>query len=71
MLSTNNLLAGVETIQNIALQKRSFIRMTGGNFRMINRLLPLIARVLKLNKTETATMEIVDAARESLIIGQA
>jgi DNA transposition AAA+ family ATPase len=49
----------------------AIIRMTGGNFRLLNRLLTQIERLLKLNEAQTATLEIVDAARESLVIGQA
>ena len=49
----------------------AIIRMTGGNFRLLNRLLTQIERVLRLNEARAATMEIVDAARESLVIGQA
>ena len=45
--------------------------MTGGNFRLLNRLLTQIESVLTLNEAKAATLEIVDAARESLVIGQA
>ena len=45
--------------------------MTGGNFRLLNRLLTQIERVLKLNNAQTISPDIVDAARESLVIGQA
>lgn len=45
--------------------------MTGGNFRLVNRLLTQIERVLKVNAAQTVSLEIVDAARESLVIGQA
>jgi hypothetical protein len=49
----------------------AIIRMTGGNFRPLDRLLTQIERVLKLNEAQTVSLEIVDAARESLVIGQA
>ncbi|MGI4828514.1 MAG: hypothetical protein ACRYFU_10045 [Janthinobacterium lividum] len=45
--------------------------MTGGNFRLLNRLLTQIERVLKLNDAQIVSLDLVDAARESLVIGQA
>jgi hypothetical protein len=45
--------------------------MTGGNFRLLNRLLTQIERVLKINDAQAVSLEVVDAARESLVIGQA
>jgi hypothetical protein len=47
------------------------IRMTGGNFRLLNRLLTQIERVLAVNVTHEVLIEVVEAARESLVIGQA
>ena len=44
--------------------------MMGGNFRVLDRLLTQIERVLKLNDAQPY-LEIVDAARESLVIGRA
>lgn len=49
----------------------AIIRMTGGNFRLLDRLLTQIERVLKINESKSVSLEIVDAARESLVIGQA
>ncbi len=46
------------------------IRMTGGNFRLLNRILTQIERVLDVNKLHTVTPEVVEAARDSLVIGQ-
>jgi DNA transposition AAA+ family ATPase len=45
------------------------IRVTGGNFRLLNRLLTQIERVLEINRLEEVTKDAVQAARESLVIG--
>jgi hypothetical protein len=47
------------------------VRMTGGNLRLLTRLLTQLERVLGVNDTQSITVEIVDAARDSLVIGQA
>ena len=49
----------------------AIIRITGGNFRLLHRLLTQIGRVLEINKLEKVTPPVVDAARESLVIGTA
>jgi DNA transposition AAA+ family ATPase len=46
------------------------IRVTGGNFRLLNRLLTQIQRTLEINTLEEVTKAVVEAARESLVIGQ-
>jgi hypothetical protein len=46
------------------------IRMTGGNFRLLTRILTQIERVLDVNQLHTVTPQVVEAARDSLVIGQ-
>jgi DNA transposition AAA+ family ATPase len=46
------------------------IRMTGGNFRLLTRILTQIERVLDVNRMHTVSPEVVEAARDSLVIGQ-
>lgn len=46
------------------------IRMTGGNFRLLTRLLTQIERVLEVNELHVVSAEVVEAARDSLVIGQ-
>ena len=45
-------------------------RITGGNFRLVQRLFSQIERVLEINQLHTISQEVVEAARQSLIIGQ-
>jgi hypothetical protein len=47
----------------------AIIRITGGNFRFLQRLFAQIRRLLTLNGLHTVTKEVVEAARECLIIG--
>jgi DNA transposition AAA+ family ATPase len=47
----------------------AIVRITGGNFRLLHRLLSQIARVMEINALSGVTLQVVDAARESLVIG--
>jgi DNA transposition AAA+ family ATPase len=47
----------------------SLIRMTGGNFRLLTRLLTQIERVLSVNDLHLVSNVVVEAARDSLVIG--
>jgi DNA transposition AAA+ family ATPase len=44
-------------------------RITNGNFRLIQRLFSQIQRIMQINHLTRVTEEVVEAARESLVIG--
>ncbi len=44
-------------------------RITGGNFRLVQRLFAQIGWILEINRLRTITAEIVETAREGLVIG--
>jgi hypothetical protein len=44
--------------------------MTGGNFRLLKRFLTQMERILEINSLRQVTKAVVEAARESLVIGQ-
>jgi len=46
------------------------IRKAGGNFRLLTRILTQIERVLDVNQLHTVSTEVVEAARDSFVIGQ-
>lgn len=49
----------------------AILRVTGGNFRLLDRLLTQTGRILEINHLDRVTREAVEAARESLVIGTA
>jgi hypothetical protein len=48
----------------------TLIPMSGGNFRLLSRLLTQVERILNVSQTEIVSKEIVTSARDSLVIGQ-
>ncbi len=44
-------------------------RITGGNFRLVQRLFTQVERILRINDLHSVTKEVVEAARETLLIG--
>ena len=46
-------------------------RITNGNFRLVQRLFAQITRILEINAITTISREVVETAREALIIGTA
>jgi DNA transposition AAA+ family ATPase len=44
-------------------------RISNGNFRLVQRLFAQITRILEINNLTTVSREVVETAREALIIG--
>jgi DNA transposition AAA+ family ATPase len=49
----------------------AMIRITGGNFRLLHRLITQSARLVEINALAQVTHQVVEAARENLVIGTA
>lgn len=49
----------------------TIVRVSGGNFRLLHRLLAQVDRILQVNELTHITRQVVEAARESLVIGTA
>jgi DNA transposition AAA+ family ATPase len=47
----------------------ALIRVSDGRFRLLHRMLTQISRLLEINQMEQITVPLVEAARESLVIG--
>ena len=47
----------------------TIIKIAKGNFRLIHRLFAQIDRILRINQMDKITVEVVEAARDSLVIG--
>ena len=46
-------------------------RLTRGNFRLLTRLLTRMQRVVEINQLSEFSIDVVETARENLVIGQA
>ena len=54
----------------IAIAIATIVRMTEGNLRLVNRLVTRVERIQKLSKLDELSPEVVDTARQALLIGR-
>jgi len=47
----------------------SVVRVTSGNFRLVNRLFSQIQRIMEVNTLSSISKEVVEAARQCLVVG--
>ena len=57
------------TPQTTQRRSRHHTRITGGNFRLIERLMSQVARVLEINQLDIITPDVVNAAKQTLVVG--
>ena len=50
-------------------RQRHIIRITGGNFRLIERLMPRVARVMEIKQLDTLGPDVIHVARQMLVVG--
>jgi hypothetical protein len=51
--------------------RATIVRITEGNFRLLQRLMTQSARLMEINALSEVTREVVEAAHETLVIGTA